>query len=311
MERELKDLCDAEAATTEASAADSCAPVSKPIHLDIISSIPKVENIGLEVVRQKDLPKSSRWANLSVLHIHGDYWMPETAVQSIAFILQQTTRLVTCIVSIRMNTDIGYTGDIYLPHLTFLSIEEIVPYRYPGLLKFINAPALEELDLGGSFNEGSLAILFQRSLTLQRLHIEFDTDYFLRHLVEALHYCPSLQSLSISRSKFYVDALKYRNPNLPPTFSDLFFYAFTFNGPRGYLCPNLHTFILRGGMFARVNAIRQFLTRKREGHGIEGLNSWAEVVVNVIDNCVEPDCGSQLRELVAEQRAAGLNVSLS
>ena len=44
-----------------------------------------------------------------------------------------------------------YTGEIYLPHLKFLSVKEIVPYRCPGLLKFINAPALEELDLGGTY----------------------------------------------------------------------------------------------------------------------------------------------------------------
>ena len=311
MERELKDLCDEEAATTEASAPNSCAPVSEPIHLEIIPSIPKVEKIGLDITRQKDIPQTPSWANLSVLHIHGDHWIPESAVQSIACILQQTTRLVTCSVSIGMDTDIDYTGEIYLPHLKFLSVKETVPYHFPGLLKFINAPALEALHLGGLYSEGSLAILFQRSLTLQHLDVELGMDFFLGLLTEALYYCSSLQSLFISRPKWYVDVLQYRGQDFPPSFSDSFFNSFTCNGRRGYLCPNLHTFILKGGIYARVNAIRQFLTKKSKGHGTAGLNSWKEVGVNLIENCVEPDCGSQMRQLVAEQRAAGLNVSLS
>lgn len=58
-----------------------------------------------------------------------------------------------------------------------------------------------------------------------------------------------------------------------------------------------------------MESIRQFLMGKRKGHGVSGLAYWIKVVADLAENDVENKGRPRMRELVSEQRAAGLNIS--
>ncbi len=106
---------------------------------------------------------SVNWANLILLHICGKSWVPENAISSVAKILQQIPHIVKFATDMASVTETGYAGIIRLPFLRFLSIRETVPRNNsecPGLLNFIEAPSLIDLNLGGQiFNEFSIGFI--------------------------------------------------------------------------------------------------------------------------------------------------------
>ncbi len=123
--------------------------------------------------------------------------------------------------------------------------------------------------------------------------------------MESLYSCPALLALDISISNETGSRINHRGQ---AAFSDTFFEAFVSSGERGYLCPRLQVFVFRAAAYASIKTIRQFLTGKRKGHGIVGLNDWKKVVVRVAENNGEENAMSQMRDLAREQRAAGLDV---
>lgn len=272
-------------------------------HHSTILSIPTLKCLYLDITRRDISEFSVSWANLTVLHIIGQPWHAQNAVSCVANILRQTTHLVNCSINIGSVTEIGYSGEIFLPCLQSLSVAELLPRdtpEVPGLLKFINAPVLQVLDISDTFSTNSLSTLFQRAPALQYLKLELspgDADCFTR-LKQLLRYCPSLLSLVIKEPGGY---------RLRVTSLDELLNAFVRADENGYLCPLLHTFIFNWGVDAPLDCIRRFLTGKRKGHGIAGLNNWIKVVLTLNER---RDSWPQIRELIAEQRAAGLDVSL-
>ncbi len=274
-------------------------------HRGTLLTIPTLKRLSLYTQKQDVAHFSVNWANLTALRIRGKSWVPENAISSVARILQQIPHIVEFTVDMASIIEIGYVGNIPLPYLRSLSIRESVPHNNPncpGLLNFIDAPLLDALSLGGRFSMTSLSALFQRSPILKSLVLEYDEKTNAMSFTESLYLCSSLLSLHISISPHTEFLMRNfeRNP-----LSDAFFEAFVSNGERGYLCPQLHTFVFKDAAYASVNAIRKFVVGKRQGHGIAGLSDWIKVEVCVSEYNGEQDAISQMQELYREQRAVG------
>lgn len=86
--------------------------------------------------------------------------------------------------------------------------------------------------------------------------------------------------------------------------------AFVNGGDKGYLCPRLHTFQLKGEIPYPADCIREFLMGKRKGHGIEKLSCWIKVVLTSYRGKDPSRNWKKTLEVVKEQQEAGLDVFL-
>ena len=259
-----------------------------------ILSIPTLQHVYLKIWA-KDISRfSAGWEHFTSLQIHGRPVEERNAVTSIATILRKTTRLVYFGIQMGTVTEVCDISEILLPYLKGFSITEAVPLNTPGihgLLKFINAPVLLDLQLSGSFLPSTLCHFFQRSPALRYLELRLNDCTFI-NLRDVLYYCPSLRSLVVQVSDEKVDVL---------------LKAFVSNGCKGYLCPHLHTFKLNGETTASADCIREFLVGRRKGHGVAGLSNWAKVVLTAYKRSRS---WQQTWAVVKEQQDSGLNVSL-
>ena len=215
------------------------------------------------------------WSNLT--HLTVPEHSPLSTLESIdnlAHILRQTTRLISCRLTIPWRQDMPlsiHVDEICLPFLKVLIIYERREYTQ-GILGSIHAPALEAIEYNNialASAPEDLMILLKRTPNIQEFTM--GRPQYPHIITECLRHCPSLKIL-------YVWGLRYSN-NDPQPINNAFLEEFIPNDKIPCLCPQLEFFRCRSALKLSLNALHRFIMRK---NGIsQSLHSWKVININV------------------------------
>lgn len=215
------------------------------------------------------------WSNLT--HLTVPDCSPLSTLESIddlARILRQTTRLISCRLSIPCYQDIPpskYVEEISLPFLKVLIIYERKAYTQ-GILGSIHAPALEAVQYNSvaiASPPDDLISLLKRTPNIQEFSM--GRPQYSHIISECLRHCPSLKIL-------YVWGLRYSN-NDPQPINDAFLEAFVQDDKEQCICPQLEFFRCKSTLKLSLNALHRFIMRKNGTSLL--LGGWRTVHINV------------------------------
>lgn len=212
---------------------------------------------------------SVAWANITCLKFSGSLWKSNTT-DWICAILRRTTRLIHCDIEVPHCENGPPTGEIYLPFVETLSVNEL---GSDGMLRSfilsrINAPALRRLvSRNTQCYPGQLAALLARSQSIKELYLACASA---RQLKDDLRSCPSLETLRI----FVLPA--------PRTHQLSLLEALAGDSERAPICPNLVSFRCSSMLYISVDVVRMLYGRTTAS-GV-GQRGWRDLTIRTFDH---------------------------
>ncbi|KJA15332.1 hypothetical protein HYPSUDRAFT_48484 [Hypholoma sublateritium FD-334 SS-4] len=245
---------------------------NKPGDISLHSSpLLRARHLRELVLTHCDLSKANTsvaWANITSLKFSGSLWRSNTT-NWISEILRRTTRLVHCDIEVPHCENGPPTGEICLPFVETLSINELASYRLlqPFILGRINAPALRRLVLrNAQCHPGHLAALLARSQNIKELYLARARPLRLK---DELRNCPSLETLRI-----------FALP-LPKAYHVSLLEEFAGSSDRAPLCPNLVSFRCSSRMYISADVVRKLYGRSASGMVQRG---WRDLTIRSFDH---------------------------